>query len=299
MQPIIHQLFKFLFTVVETVTPSLAGRWAIKLFFSPFRHKRPPREQKLIQNAAIQNVPLTGSYDTSVAQPYYVTYSWGKGPAVLLVHGWSGRGSQMASLAQPLADAGYRIITFDAPAHGNSPGRQTNLVEFARIIEDIQARTGQFYAIIGHSLGGIAAGLAAGNGVNAGKIVTIGSPASMDYIFDEFAGQINASPKTIKQLADYVERVTQTDVDNFSLRTIATKLTQPGLIIHDKQDREVDYTQALALAQNWAGSELYLTEKLGHRRILRDPAVISKITDFLAEAQSVSFANVVEVMSDA
>jgi hypothetical protein len=37
-----------------------------------------------------------------------------------------------------------------------------------------------------------------------------------------------------------------------------------------------------AIAAAWPGAELVTTEGLGHRRILRDPAVVARVTDFLA-----------------
>lgn len=38
-------------------------------------------------------------------------WSWGAGPAVILVHGWGGRASQMAPLAASLAEQGFQSIT--------------------------------------------------------------------------------------------------------------------------------------------------------------------------------------------
>src|SRR5688572_6897115 len=39
----------------------------------------------------------------------------GRGPAVLLVHGWGGNAGQMQALAEPLLAQGFRVILFDAP----------------------------------------------------------------------------------------------------------------------------------------------------------------------------------------
>lgn len=282
MQSTIQRLFQIAFRIVETVAPPLAGKWAIKLFFTPLKHNRPRREEALIKDATIQKVSLQESFDKSITQPQFVLYSWGEGPVVLLVHGWGGRGSQVAALAQPLVDSGYRVVTFDALAHGDSPGKQTNILEFKEIIQHIEAMEGGFYAIIGHSFGGVAAALAVSEGVNTEKLVTIGTPASMEFVFGQFASIINASNKSIEKLAHYIEHLTQGKIDDFSLTNIVTKLNQPGLIIHDKNDREVSHTEALALAKQWAGSELMITEGLGHRRILKDEAVISKIIRFIS-----------------
>lgn len=46
------------------------------------------------------------------------TYAWGEGPAVLLVHGWSSHTGCMAGFVDPLLERGFRVVAFDAPAHG-------------------------------------------------------------------------------------------------------------------------------------------------------------------------------------
>jgi alpha-beta hydrolase superfamily lysophospholipase len=48
---------------------------------------------------------------------------------ILLVHGWSGRGTQLFKIADELLKQGYSTISFDAPAHGKSPGK-TIMVDF-------------------------------------------------------------------------------------------------------------------------------------------------------------------------
>ena len=46
---------------------------------------------------------------------------WGShGPIVLLVHGWEGRGSQLAAMVPLLVEAGFSVVTFDAPGHGEA-----------------------------------------------------------------------------------------------------------------------------------------------------------------------------------
>ena len=64
----------------------------------------------------------------------------GRGPSrpgstVLMVHGWNGRGAQLGAFAPELVHAGFRVVTFDTPAHGRSPGRATNLPEISEAIQ--------------------------------------------------------------------------------------------------------------------------------------------------------------------
>lgn len=291
LQKIIIDVFRTVFKLVETIFPPLAGKWAIRLFFTPGKSLRVKEEQQLIKGADIQKILFRSNFKLDDSEDYYLRYSWGEGPAVLLVHGWGGSGLQMAHLAQPLIDAGFRVITFDAPAHGKSPGKRTNMMEFAQVVQDIALHLGDFYAVIGHSLGGAAAGYAVSQGVKTKKFVTIGSPVSVAEILQEFARQVNASAGTINRLRAFIERFGGKSIEDMSLIHFASRLRPSGLIIHDQDDREIPYTQALDLFQQWNGSQLLLTEGLGHRRILRDEETIANILQFIGEAPGKSVLN--------
>jgi len=240
-----------------------------------------------------QIIPLKPLYSPVSEKSSYKTYIWGEeGPLVLLAHGWSGRASQMAVLAAPLIKAGFKVMTFDAFAHGASPGKQSNLAEFKQIIAHIYKKQGPFQAIIGHSLGGIAACLAVSEGVKTEKLITIGSPATMDYIVESFCLTLGARLSSGQYLFDYVKKMTGLDPDYFSLAKIVGKLDNEGLIIHDRDDKESAYEQALLVAENWKGGRLVSTSGLGHQRILRDKEVIRTIVDFVSVKSSVEMMTV-------
>ena len=63
---------------------------------------------------------------------------------------------------------------------------------------------------------------------------------------------------------------------------IATKdVHVPVLLIPDKNDDDVPYTASVNIHNNLKNSEILLTENLGHRKVLGDESVISKIQEFL------------------
>ena len=55
------------------------------------------------------------------------------------------------------------------------------------------------------------------------------------------------------------------------------------LVIHDRDDREVPFTHGERLAAAWCNAALHATTGLGHRRILRDEAVIAEVVAFAAD----------------
>ncbi len=53
--------------------------------------------------------------------------------------------------------------------------------------------------------------------------------------------------------------------------------------MHDKEDDDVSVKAAYHIHEHLQGSELVITEGLGHRKILGDEAVIVKIKEFLSK----------------
>ncbi len=285
LQTMLQQAFRTTFHLTETVAPALAQRWAVRLFVHPMKHKRPAREVALLQDATIEECQFDGFYPRPANASYYVKYSWGSGRTVLLVHGWAGRGSQLAPMVAPLVHAGYQVVTFDAPAHGDSPGERTNLLEVSDLIRGLSQAYAGFAAIVGHSFGGMAAGHALYEGAQADKLITIGSPVTMASVLDGFGSQLNASPRTVAGVKQTLERLANRDVDTFSLSHTLADSPVTGLIVHDEEDRDVAYTQAQLLHQVWPHSSLQITKGLGHRRILRDEVTIARIVAFITDGR--------------
>ena len=70
-------------------------------------------------------------------------------------------------------------------------------------------------------------------------------------------------------------------MENYASSFVSQNILQPVLIIHDKDDDDVSVEAAYQIKKALKNSELLITEGLGHRRILGDKKVISKIVEFL------------------
>jgi len=55
-----------------------------------------------------------------------------------------GARAQMTGFVDPLLFAGYRVVAYDQPAHGESDGKMTNLLEIAPTMELIAGREDRF-----------------------------------------------------------------------------------------------------------------------------------------------------------
>jgi pimeloyl-ACP methyl ester carboxylesterase len=281
-------LTKLSFPVVEKVSPRKAGKWGANLWHTPAPYHMTRREQTLIEVAGKRRVPFKESAYQSSLSSYYTIYSWGKGPLVLLVHGWGGSGSQMAGLAQPLAQAGYQVLAFDALAHGDASGKKTDLMEMTDVIKDLDAKCNGFHAIIAHSMGAIAAAVAVHDGVRAQRLVTCAAAASLDYYIKRFTRQIRASNRTIGRIVFNMNNRFKRNINELSLIHLAPKLGVPALIVHDEHDDQVDHREAIALSKCWPGSRVLLTKHLGHTSLLHDAKTIRKVVDFIAARRETS-----------
>ncbi len=277
----IQRLIALLFSITERFLPPLSAKLAAFIFFNPLKRSASNNWPKQLNEIATRRIRLQNLPYYHNPAGDYTLYSVGAGPVVLLVHGWGGNGVQFRAFVKPLLRAGYRVIAFDAFAHGQSSGKRTNLMEFAAIIEDIEKRSGELRAIIGHSVGGMAAAVAVQNGVRTNKLITINTPASIHYIFELFAAQLNVSKRSMASLTRRIETITRTPIHHFSAEKLFANIKTPGLIIHDIEDKEIAVDQAQVMHRSWTNSRLTTTKGLGHRRILHDRKTIYHAINFL------------------
>jgi len=152
------ETIRFITATLERLSPRIALWWVSRLFFSPRTSRREMPQLPDLEQRWLSFTAINGS------QSKCKVYSTGTGPVVLLIHGWEGSASSFTAIARRLLDEGHRVVLFDLPAHGYSPGRKTNLVEIGRIIRNLENVEERFHAIIGHSFGAACAGHAIKSG---------------------------------------------------------------------------------------------------------------------------------------
>ena len=273
--PLMVRLLRVGFRIGGMISPRLAGRIGYRLWFTPTRYKTPVSEKGARQSASIEHHKINGQ---TIA-----TYHWGQsGPTVLLVHGWSGRGTQLGSFVKPLVDAGFRVVSFDGPAHGDSTGKQTNLYEFANVILSLKDYCGPFDAAITHSFGGPCLTMAIKNGLNILRVVSISPPSKMEGLVKKFASALSIPKKAEKDLIRRIENVFGLNVwEEISMLSHVRELSIPALVIHDEDDVDIPWQDGETIAHAWNNAKFLKTSKLGHRRILRDPSTIEAAIDFI------------------
>ncbi|OXB10569.1 alpha/beta hydrolase [Flavobacterium plurextorum] len=262
--------------ICALISSKLVTSYAAKLFTTPIKHKVPKREFEM-DKKSIQNLIYVPEINKSV-----VTYEYGKSERkILLVHGWSGRGTQLFKIADELLDNGYSVVSFDAPAHGKSKGNTTIMSEFIASILEIEKQYGPFEYAIGHSLGGMSVLNAIKDGLQVKKAIVIGSGDIVQDILDDFVAKLGLKQAISEHLREFFENKYQVKMDNFSAYRAAQKVKIPVLVIHDNDDPEVPVKAGIHIHQNLENGELFLTDGLGHRKILGNQNVIKKTLEFI------------------
>lgn len=267
-----------LYTVkfVQFLSIDLVTKIASRIFTSPIKHKIPKREFEMEQKTKQETVFIPE------INKNIVVYHYGESPKkVLLVHGWSGRGTQLVKFADELLRLGYSTISFDAPAHGKSAGKTTLMPEFIASILELEKLYGPFEYAIGHSLGGISLLNSVKQGLKIKKLVVIGSADKIRDIFDEFVKKLELKPIVSNKMIEGFEKKFGVSMDNYSAHLAAKEVLIPTLVIHDENDYEVPVFCGKNIYKHLPDGELLLTTKLGHRKILGDKNVISKTMDFI------------------
>lgn len=246
------------------------------------RHERPRWEREALASAKRGRVAHEGGW--------LPTWTWrptgrcsSDGPAVILVHGWEGRGSQLSRFVGPLVERGLRVVTFDAPGHGEATLPRASVVEHARALVSIAKAVGDVHAIVGHSVGGAATLLATRLGVQASRLALLAPPTSPAPFTSFFVKTFELDPQVERAMIARLEARYAMSMRDLDARLDAARLESPLLVIHDRGDHVVPIESGRSIARSARRGELVETTGLGHQAILRAPEVIDRVVRFVGQ----------------
>jgi pimeloyl-ACP methyl ester carboxylesterase len=257
---------------LSALSPELAAPVAERLFLTAPRYPQPAQEIAALEGARRTIVHA----DSSIP-----AWTWGHGPAVLLVHGWGGRGAQMASFVPPLVAHGYSVVAFDAPGHGASREPQSSVVAFVNAIRAVDAALGPVRGVIAHSIGAAATAVALRDGLRADAAVFLAPPADLTVYADLMLETLGFGRRTRDVMRARVEQRLGVLWSTLAVGGFAPQMRTPLLVIHDREDSEVPWQDGAIIAGAWPGATLTTTSGLGHRRLLRAADVVSGAAEFL------------------
>ncbi len=168
-------------------------------------------------------------------------------------------------IAKGLAGGGYLTLAFDFTGLGDSGGEladttvATNISDITAAAVALIRRGAGPCVLVGHSLGGAAAVLAASRLHTVAQVVAVASPASVahvEHLFSaearqqirsEGSGEVRIGPKPVRVGRDFLD-----DLHRHDVTAAAASLGRPMLVVQADADTVVGREQTEALAE--AGS---------------------------------------------
>lgn len=265
-------------SVLETKVESQAVvKKVYRAFFGPAKYEVKSTDEAVIARGKNYRLPFK---DGELA----VT-TWGEsGPTVLLMHGWGGARAQMTGFVEPLLAAGYRVVAYDQPAHGESDGMLTNLLEISPTMDLIMQREGTFDAIIAHSFGTIVTSyaLVKQNFPAPTKLVYLGAFNRLWDAVPRFQVLANLPDELINGLSQMIiENFGEGVLDEIVNEDLVKQIHIPALMFHDRSDNVTPVEDSRAIANAWTAAQYIETNGLGHRGALQSAEVHEQIVKFL------------------
>ncbi|MCP1374673.1 alpha/beta fold hydrolase [Dyella lutea] len=278
--PLSHRLklatLRASFVLGGRLAPRRTADRAARLFATPFSSSR-ARARAAAPDPQMRRETLT------VGRHAIATYMWGdpaSQPYVLMVHGWSSFGLRYQPWVAHLRALGYAVVSFDQPGHGLSEGRYCTLPEFADTVRAVGRHYGEAALAVGHSLGGAALVLAQDEHWRAQRIVLVAPAVDVDAAASRYFRFVRLGEHLRRPFYDWLVARTGVPVEQLQMHRRVVALGQPGLIVHDLDDRDVPWGEGECYARHWRGARLLTTEGLGHHRILDAPQTIAAALAF-------------------
>jgi pimeloyl-ACP methyl ester carboxylesterase len=264
-----------------------AGDEAFRIFCTPeLSHHRSVDHHVLIERARFHLRPARWERVATPAgevQAYVFEPDHARAGTILLVHGWTSEAAFMTAFIEPLRRSGFRVVAFDFPAHGASPGRRTNLADCARAMLAVADRYGPVHAAVAHSFGGFVSLLVAEGGPPLthahpiARFVLLACPNRLSEVTRSFGRQLGLAEGAQRVYERHLERVGHRPVATFSALELLSAVGAPALVIHGTDDREVPFRNAQEIARGYARARLMAFEDIGHRTMLYAPPVFRAV----------------------
>lgn len=276
VSPEMQRRLRSIFAFLQKLSPGIAGWAALRLFLTPARRRIEAVDAPVIARA--KRLHLRGGVHR------FVAWQWGdQAPWVVLLHGWGSHAARFGSFVAPLQAAGFSVIGIDAPAHGDSPGRLSDLTRFRDCLGEILRTHAPVHGVIGHSLGGgaLLTLLSETTEHHPTRVCLVGVPSDMDYILESFSMMLALQEPAKANLQHRFHQRFGRSAREISVVAMGPHARMPVLVVHDDDDNVAPISQGLAVAGAIPGAQLWRTQGLGHSGALRDPATIQRVIDFL------------------
>lgn len=263
---------------IALVSPRKAAESAFKLFCTPLNGKNKHKAPAIFHKADTLSFSLSGIQ----------IYGWrwktklSNGKKVLLVHGFDSYSYKFEKYVTLLLSQNFEVLTFDAPAHGISEGKTINAQIYRDLIWKVEEIYGPLFGIIAHSLGGIAASLAAEKMNTLQKLVLIAPATETERTVNNFLKLIHLNKSFKMEFLKVIEETAKQPFSYFSVSRAIKNIGANTLWLHDTGDRVCPYEDVKPVQKmELPHVSFYITKGLGHSKIYKDNNVIHQVISFM------------------
>ena len=192
-----------------------------------------------------------------------------------------GHAAQLGGFAAPLVAAGFRVLAFDAPGHGESSGSEASVPLIARTLVKLAGEFGDFLGLVGHSMGAAAAAMATTLGLTPAGVVFLAPPLCQVDRITRLAERLHLAPGVRTAFIAALERRTGFRHEEVDMRVAARRASFPALLLHDPADRSCPFRNSELIAAEWPGARIVPCPGRGHLRILSTAEVYRQTVEFL------------------
>lgn len=260
-----------------------APRRLARLFLQP----RPQRlDAELCAAVPAERIEF-GSGGGALCRGWWVTPPAGSERTVILAHGWTSHALRMQSFLTPLLDEGYNVMLYHARGHGDSDPAQ--YISGAQFTEDGAAAVAYArtrtpgVALLGHSLGALAAIIAAADGAPVRALAVLAPPADPSRASREMLSALGVPGDVVmRRVRTHLEAMIGRTFESLSVERRIREVACPVLLVHGSRDQVVPVANFQAIrARGGENLETMLLDGGDHDSVKQSPAVHGRVIEFL------------------
>lgn len=274
------KLIPFYFRFLGFISPQFAAKSAFNIFLTPKKRKIGEKNKAVIEKAEISFVDYKNK---KVA--LYKWWDKENKKTAFIIHGWESMASDFYKMILELKSGGYNVISFDAPSHGMSMGKKTNVNEFKEVFHLILSREKiSTMDVIGHSLGGVASLLAVNEydeSLEVDKMILLATPSNISGRVKDFKKLLSLNQKSSFLLDSLIEKRITYPINELDSRILNKPINVNSLhLIYDEMDRVVSLKEGETFSENWK-IPIEKVLKVGHFKMINNKEVLTNLRNML------------------
>jgi pimeloyl-ACP methyl ester carboxylesterase len=273
--------YKTKINTLSIVSKRRAAKIAFQLFCKPYSKVRLPQPASFAHasNFSFKSDGLTlYGWHWKAAKSNHQT--------ILIAHGLNSSSYKFEKYIILLQKAGFDVVAFDAPAHGISEGKYIHSLAYKNAIIAVNHLFGQLHGIMAHSLGALAASLAAEALPHLQKLVLIAPATESTRALNNFVQMMSVKPKTHQAIERLIVQISQQPIAWFSVSRAVKNFTIPTLWLHDLEDPICPFEDVQPVIDaHLSHIDFFITKGQGHSNIYRDASSVKKILSFFKSGE--------------